>query len=37
MRDAGRGDVRFLAVLLAAFLLGLLGTLASAPLMASVH
>ena len=37
MRDAGRGDYRFLAALLAAFLLGLLGTLATAPLMASVH
>jgi hypothetical protein len=37
MRDARHGDVRFLAMLLAAFLLGLLGTLATAPLMASVH
>jgi hypothetical protein len=37
MRDAGLGDVRLLAALLAAFLLGLLGTMASAPLLGYVR
>jgi hypothetical protein len=33
MRPAGLGDLRFLALLLAAFVLGVLGTVASGPLL----
>jgi len=35
MRPAGLADLRFLALLLAAFVLGVLGTIASAPLLPS--
>lgn len=37
MRDAGPANVRFLALLIGAFLLGLLGTLASTPGLAYVR
>jgi hypothetical protein len=35
MRHAGWGDLRFLALLVVAFVLGVLGTVASAPLLHS--
>jgi hypothetical protein len=37
MHRAGAGDLRFLALVLAAFLLGICATLASAPIVAQVR